>query len=450
MWNSFRDCPKKAGNEAVVCVAGLASGALATKYSMLGQYQISYCAMTALSQSTMQTLSGLKLVLTEGRLRDGRKVPCTRSRDGIDVRPVQGTAGISTLNPGEKIPIPVWKGLMDPIQDLVNFHAFNYDWRRWGDRVYAEQLVSEFRETVEESVSPNQEDGWGAGQLFGSDSDSDESNDEKKATVVAHSMGASVVLYCLSVLGDDWVKRYVSQVILVAPAHMGSPSMLPSYAYGPVGTTADSMIPAPAFVGDRMGNVCARWACMIAEMPVQVGEASPWPADYPLAFTPERTYTLADMGQFLKDVAKHKTKRDFGPALFPGVREIASKMKAPAVPTRILYSDATDTIAQVEYDSADVSAPAKVRTNEPGDGTIIASSIERVAQHWMQSGAEVTLHKVPGGISHKDLIACDFTVDFLEQSVVGSVSARRRSEQRAPPQFEMPDFDSTSSDSDSD
>ena len=36
-----------------------------------------------------------------------------------------------------------------------------------------------------------------------------------------------------------------SQVILVAPAHTGSPRMLPSFAHGPVGATAHQFFPLP-------------------------------------------------------------------------------------------------------------------------------------------------------------------------------------------------------------
>merc|ERR1712194_381624 len=53
----------------------------------------------------------------------------------------------------------------------------------------------------------------------------------QKATLIGHSMGASVILYMLSVLGDHWVKEHVGEVVLVAPAHVGSPCMLPNLAH---------------------------------------------------------------------------------------------------------------------------------------------------------------------------------------------------------------------------
>jgi len=380
----------------VVCVAGLASSTLEAKYGALGLYHVTYCSISALATYPVETLQGLKLRLTKGNLRDGREVTSTASMSGVRVRPVRGTAGISSLNPGEKIPVAVWKELIDALSGKMNLHAVNYDWRRWGDLLYAEELATNFRKTIEASISK------GAG----------------KAVIVAHSMGAPVVLYCLSAQGDRWVENHVDQVILVAPAHMGSPCMLPSFAVGPINTTAESMIPAH-FLEHQIGDICSTWACMIAEMPVHVGGIAPWPSDYAFAFTPARQYGLADVGQFLEDVARHNGQREFGPALFPGVQELASKMRAPPVPAHIIYSDARDTIAQVEYETSDVSLRPRIKSKEPGDGTIVAASITRVAKQWVEAGAQVVLHKAPGDISHKDLIACDFTIDLIHKQVLG-------------------------------
>jgi hypothetical protein len=199
--------------------------------------------------------------------------------------------------------------------------------------------------------------------------------------------------------------------------------MLPSYAHGPIGTTAESFLPVPSLLENKIGDVCATWACMLAEMPVEVGGSAPWPSEQVFACTPEKNYKLNDMDEFLRDVASSTVKREFGQALFPGVRELASKMKAPPVPTQIIYSDGSDTIAQVAYDSSDLSKPPKVKSSEPGDGTIIAASIERVADHWVRLGSQAILHKAPGSISHKDLIACEFTVDLVRRLVLGLASA---------------------------
>mmetsp|Transcript_49525 Transcript_49525/g.127834 ORF Transcript_49525/g.127834 Transcript_49525/m.127834 type:complete len:488 (+) Transcript_49525:77-1540(+) len=397
-WNSFRDLPKRRGQKPVVCVAGLASSSLQAKSGALGRYTVNYCSIDALTYAPLSTLGGLKLRLVDGVLRDGTKVASTACVEGVTVKPVEGTAGIRTLNPGEKIPISVWSGLLDGLYTELNFHAVTYDWRRWGDRVFAEETVANFRQTVESSVR----------------------RDGRKSAVIAHSMGASVVLYCLSAVGDSWVKKHVDKVILVAPAHMGSPCMLPSYAHAPIGTTADQFFPLPNGLEHGISQVTATWACMIAEMPVPVGGAAPWPADHVFASTPSKEYRLADMEQFLKDAHQsalgNGMDRKFGPALYPGVLKMASKMKAPPVPTHLVYSDGTDTISRLRYEDEDLTGKPEVAGNEPGDGTIVAASIEAVGKAWEQSDrGAVHYHKAPGATSHKDLIACDFTTELVRR-----------------------------------
>merc|ERR1712216_717872 len=117
-----------------------------------------------------------------GQLQNGKTVQCMANGKGIDVRPVEGMAGMRTLNPGELIPIDVWRGLTTRLDHQFNFFAFNYDWRRWGDEVYAELMVGRFRKQVESKVLE-----------LG-----------PKVALIGHSMGCPVILYCLGKLGKQW------------------------------------------------------------------------------------------------------------------------------------------------------------------------------------------------------------------------------------------------------
>mmetsp|Transcript_71257 Transcript_71257/g.201991 ORF Transcript_71257/g.201991 Transcript_71257/m.201991 type:complete len:419 (+) Transcript_71257:88-1344(+) len=397
-WNSFQDAPKAAGCEPIVCVAGLASSTLEQHspscWDFLGtkNYEVTYCSIKKLSTHPVKTLEGLKLRLVDGELKDGTPVKCTACVEGCEQRPVAGTAGLSTLNPGEPVPVAVWKALVDALSPTLNVHAFNYDWRRWGDQVYAEQMVAMFRTTVAASVSTGR----------------------PRTSVIAHSMGAPVVLYCLAALGAEWTQAHVKHVILVGPAHMGSLAMLPSFAHGPVGST-HTFIPAAPFLEHKLGDLCATWAGMVAEMPTAVGGIQPWPADQVLASTPSRNYCLSDMGQFLTDVAACTAAREFGPALWPGFQKLAAAMKAPPVPTHIVFSSKNDTMAQLSYSSSDLGSVPDVKSYQPGDGTITAASIRAVAEGWRRQGAAVTLHEHPEAVSHKDLIACEFTQKLVRE-----------------------------------
>jgi hypothetical protein len=125
------------------------------------------------------------------------------------------------------------------------------------------------------------------------------------------------------------------------------------------------------------------------------------------------------MGAFLDDLAKQVDDRKFGSALWPGFQRIAGSMKAPEVPTTIIYSSGLDTPCQFEYDSEQLDSRARSVNPCPGDGTITRDSIIAVADAWKAAGHHVELVEAPGAIDHKSLIADDFTVAVVERSLDG-------------------------------
>jgi len=307
------------------------------------------------------------------------------------------------LNPGEVVPVSVWDGFIDDLEGTFNCHAFNYDWRRWGDSVYAEHLVDLFKAKIEQSLKEDCHSG-------------------KKAAVVGHSMGAPIILYCLSILGKKWQQAHLDRVILVAPAHTGSPSMIPSFGHAPFLAQETALIPGK--LGEQMiGDIAATWACMIAEMPTKVGGVAPYSKDHVFARTPQKEYRLSDMGAFLNDLAHQVRSRESGPALWPGFERIASSMRAPEVPTLIVYSSGLDTPCQFEYAVDELDSRARCVETCPGDGTITTESIVVVADAWKAAGHQVELVEAPGAIDHKSLIADDFTAAFVERSLDGGALA---------------------------
>jgi hypothetical protein len=153
---------------------------------------------------------------------------------------------------------------------------------------------------------------------------------------------------------------------------------------------------------------------MAAEMPTMVGGASPYPPDHVFATTPDKSYTLSDLGQFLEDAATQLQGRELPAKLWPGIQEVYSKIKAPIVSTHILYGDKVDTISKVVYGSSDVTEPCIETSSERGDGTITAPAIERLAAAWIEQGADVNLVKCPEEVSHKNLIIDTSTIQYVQ------------------------------------
>eukprot|EP00933_Yihiella_yeosuensis_P071844 TRINITY_DN80088_c0_g1_i1.p1 TRINITY_DN80088_c0_g1~~TRINITY_DN80088_c0_g1_i1.p1 ORF type:complete len:837 (+),score=113.13 TRINITY_DN80088_c0_g1_i1:127-2637(+) len=393
----------RSNRPTVMCIAGLASGSLEVKADGADTHEVCWVRVKELIQRPAKVFQNLRLRIVDETLKDGSRVKCTASREGCDVRAFSGIDGIKTLNPTGHIPVPVWAPLIDELEGDFSWHAFNYDWRRWGDQKFAEELVDRFRTEIEQAIK---EDG----------------HPSRKASLICHSMGAAVALYFLGELGDEWVKTHIKQLVLVAPAHMGSPSMISSYAHCPFVDT-QSWVPIPVAFDKTLGDLTSTWACMVAELPVAVGGELPWPEDYVFVSTPQRQYRLQDIGQFLEDLESCKPQRETGPAFWPGVQKLASKMKAPVVPTSIIYSDRIDTPAQLEYLSSDLSKKPKLKSSEPGDGTIVASSIEAVGRAWQQKGACVQLIKdpCPKASDHKELISCPFSVGVIPKVLKGGI-----------------------------
>eukprot|EP00927_Polykrikos_kofoidii_P077714 TRINITY_DN74631_c0_g1_i1.p1 TRINITY_DN74631_c0_g1~~TRINITY_DN74631_c0_g1_i1.p1 ORF type:complete len:584 (-),score=84.00 TRINITY_DN74631_c0_g1_i1:268-2019(-) len=397
--------------KTIVCIAGLASTSMQMRRpeaeGRAAEWSTAYCSIRTIATAPRDLLEAMTMRQVERTLSDGTTATGVANAEGVDVRPHMGIQGIASLNPGESLtPINVWRELVDTLSPDYNLLAFSYDWRRWGDLKFAEETVQRFR-AIFEAIRKN---------------------GMKPAAIIAHSMGCSLALYCLSELGKAWAREFVDQMIMVAPAPMGSPKMMPSWANSVVAAAKteegdkcqSSIFPVGRIldpVQDMISDMTSTWACMIAEMPVTVGQIKPWPDDCPLVVTPSRTYCLADTGQFLQDVDASVQGRGLGPAIWPNVKRLAEKMAVPLVDTRIIYGVGIDTMSQLEYESDDLGAAPTIKAVDRGDGTVLASTVEILAEAWNQElkeePVEVRLFPGPEDQDHQHLIACTFTQELV-------------------------------------
>lgn len=285
----------------------------------------------------------------------------------------------------------------------------NFDWRRWGEVAFADEVTEEFRARVELCSFTTGE----------------------QVTLIAHSMGASVVLYALTVLGDQWTREHIDQVIMCAPAASGTPSLFPDYACGPVASMADIL---PKQMNHELAAITSTWPCMIAEFPMDIGGIRTFDSDYPFVKTPTKQYRIADVQQFLDDTAQSAIDNGkgadspfcYGKALWPGMLKIAEKCGPPAVPTHIIYGAGQKTPRQWTYSSNDLLAQPRCTGDQPGDNTVTAISIENMAEGWRKRGCNVTLHQAPDEENHASMIKCDFAIgtiqDILAQDQLVSVT----------------------------
>merc|ERR1712107_416401 len=112
------------------------------------------------------------------------------------------------------------------LSDDFNVLAFNYDWRRLGDPVYNEQYRGRFQRGIENDFQATR----------------------MPMSLIGHSAGCMMILWCLSRLGATWTKTYISDVILVGPCVPGSPYGCGAYGNVPLKTP----ISMPQFFEDAI------------------------------------------------------------------------------------------------------------------------------------------------------------------------------------------------------
>lgn len=411
--DQYREADKVVNAKTVICVAGLASSALEQRDARLSKYNLdlwhlNYCSISALSTSPKSTMSNLKLKLSDEddkvELSDGRFVRYFKPKNDSEQRPVPGMRGMRTLNPGKREPdIPVWKDFIETFEPAYNLYAFNYDWRRWGDEFFVEETVDRFKEEVEDAVNHDR-------------------HRTGKAAIVGHSMGCSVILYCLSMidmLEPGWTDTYVDEVILVAPGCGGSPSMIPSYGYAPFLATTTLPEAFSNLAAKSLGKMAASWPCMLVEMPMAVGGIVPWEPETVFAITPSKNYLLNDIGAFLEVLATCTKGRDNGPALWQGVNRMSEATRCPPSSVRVsmIYSSGIETPCCFLYETDDLSKPPRVEDSRWGDGTMIAGAIEALGHEWKKQNPNVHLLECPAKVSHKELIASQFFLSIFPKLV---------------------------------
>jgi len=379
----------------MLLVPGMVSNSLQVKKN--GEWITGWVSPERILQNGTRWLLCMSLDMTTATLKNGTQVASTY--DSAEVRVHEGLDGIAALNPGELPPIDLWRTFIEQFNDDYSLAAFNYDWRRWGDPKYAEECVDSFKHHVETCSSVTRQ----------------------QVTIVGHSMGAFVTFYCMSILGDKWCKKYISECLIAGPAAVGTPALFPSYATGPL-ATIDII---PSLVEHKLAHITSSWPCMAAEFPHGYGGVETFDPNYVFVQTPSRQYKLKDVPQFLEDTAKcgegvPEAKLDFGKKLWPGVELLSKAMKTPAVPVHLFYSAGQNTACQWLYSSDNLSTIPTATANCAGDGTITSDSVERMGKAWQAEGkAAVHLHKSPPGETHSSLIKCQAFFDLTEKIMAG-------------------------------
>jgi len=381
---------------SVLLVPGMCSNALEVGGGKGSKHHVAYINIKKIVQEGPKLFHDLELKPVDGRLKNGEAVKTVAPKtDGISVRPVQGLEGCAFLDPHEAVPlIKLWAPLIRSFKSKYNLSVLNYDWRKWGDPVHAEEILENFRELLERETGP-----------YG---------------IIAHSMGAQVVLWCLAQLGEEWTKKHVTKLIFCGPAIAGTPVMFPCYANGPNGNAVEGMfLKYPMeHLDEKLRSITSSFPCMMAEMPTNIGKVQAYPDDQVFATTPTKEYTVKNIDHFFSHASKWGTEQSHwqvAKELWAGWQKMVGTIGPPAVPMHIIYSKSCKTLSQVRYTSEDLMKQPKLEKYEGGDATVSGAPLEALARGWTELGSQVQLHLTPEAdkVNHEGCIQCKFTLELL-------------------------------------
>jgi len=365
-------------------------------------WRITWASLKEVSAHLHRFRNVLVLRNTKGRLESraaiecyGSEVPSTADIEGVQVRPYPGLDGIAYLNPGEAVQIEVWKSVIQALAPDFRLVAPNYDWRRWGDLVFMERYVKEFCGVIEATAKET-------GQ---------------RVSVIAHSMGTSVVTHCLSELGDNWTRKYVSKVVFIGSVVTGCVKGMSAYAHNPASLMSGLGDLLPQRFEDIARKCIVTSPAMLTLMPLRVGESFMLPLDHPVVTTPSFNLTADQTKEYVDNLAANLPAGRVPTAEFyPFVEKVWRKLRPPAVTTHLIYGKNTQTIDQISFKTDDFSDMPEVTKWAAGDGTVTFASQEALAGAWKQeSSADVHVHIAPEGINdeHLSIMSSEWLLHLL-------------------------------------
>ena len=225
-----------------------------------------------------------------------------------------------------------------------------------------------------------------------------ETNDNRKVTIVIHSMGGPVSLYFLTrVVSQEWKDTYIHSYVTLAGAWSGGNAALAFVISGPY---INGILEQQVGV-EELRDLYRTLPSFYLLFP----RAAVW-NDTVLIVTPSRNYTANDYQQLFSDAGY--------PLGYTQFTEIDMLRSAPNVPTYCFYGLGVDTPMTFVYDD---NFPNSTPTVIPGDGdNAVNRPSSEICLQWANSGYPFN-RTIFQGVNHSAIVTDPAVLQAIESIV---------------------------------
>jgi len=225
-----------------------------------------------------------------------------------------------------------------------------------------------------------------------------EANNQRRVSLVSHSMGGLFCLHFLQQRDQGWLDKYVQRFLPLATPWLGATIQLNTVISG---YNLDISLLDPLVIREEQRSY--ETAAYILPHP------HTWPdKQQALIKTPSRSYTVNDFRDLFMDIG-YPTGWD----MLQNILGL-TPLSHPRVPTSCIYSVGVDTAVGLEYDVGfPDSQPRKVMGD--GDGTVPKVSGEFCRHFLTQEGDRVMAFR---GIDHATILKDKKVLQFLSTQLI--------------------------------
>ena len=243
-------------------------------------------------------------------------------------------------------------------------------------------------------------------------------NGNKKVTVVAHSMGAAILLHFFTqsgVVTQAWKDQYIGNFVTLSAAWAGGNEDLQAVisGLGLINDRPDDIFGFFNFVKDLIRETLKPVLQSFQSTVFLLPQPSVWGSSV-LVTTPTQSYTASDYQQLFADVGFTD-----GYSMYQVIEDVNKDYPSPNVPTHCFYGVNVDTPWSFHYKQ---SFPGGANedpevTMGNGDGSVALPSSEVCLQWNNNNGGHSFRSMTLSGTDHKQILRADAVLTEIRELV---------------------------------